>query len=77
MAQQTYRVSVNGRTRMTFEGDFTQASSPLTIEGDATPLQVADARHRPAEAARLLNDWMRSQGGECWGADEQIEIVAA
>lgn len=72
----TYDVLVNGDKRLSFGGDFAQASSPLTLEGDSTPFQVADARHRPAEAARLLIEWCRSQGGEVVGEDEDYEVEA-
>ena len=60
--------------RLTFEADFAQASCPITIDGDTTPFQVADARHRPARAAGLLNEWSRSQGGEAWGENETVAV---
>ena len=72
----TYQVKVGGDVRLTFEGDFAQASCPLTIDGNSTPFQVADARHRPAEAARLLNEWCRSEGGEAVGPDESYTVEA-
>lgn len=71
----TYQVLVDGDVRMTFSADFVQASSPILLEGDSTPFQVADARHRKSEAAELLNSWCRNQGGEMWSDDEEIEIV--
>lgn len=71
----TYQVKVGKTVRMTFEGDFAQASSPLTIEGNSTPFQVADARHRPTKAADVLNGWCRSEGGEAWSDDEEIEVI--
>lgn len=73
----TYQVKVGKTIRLTFDGDFSQASSPLTIDGNSTPFQVADARHRPATAAEILNNWCRSEGGEAWGEDEEITIVEA
>lgn len=72
----TYRVTVAGNERMTFSGDFAQAASPLKIDGNSTPFQVADAAHRPERAATLLNDWCRSEGGEAWGEDEQPVVEA-
>lgn len=72
----TYQVLVGGDVRMNFTGDFTQASSPITLEGSSTPFQVADARHRPGNAARLLIDWCEMQGGSNVGGDEEYEVVA-
>lgn len=72
---QTYQVVVGKDVRLTFAGDFAQASSPLTIEGNSTPFQVADARHRPEHAAELLIDYCRSEGGEVVGEDEYFEVV--
>ena len=49
--------------------DFAQASSPLAYSWhddqhmDICPMQVADARHRPLEAARLVSDWCRTNYG--------------
>ena len=49
-----------------FQADFTQATCPIQVcwtEYDpwiVTPFQVADARHNPKEAWRLLTNW----GGE-------------
>lgn len=72
MATYTYEVLADHQVVLAFRADFTQASSPILIgtrhgdEFDPTPFQVADARHRPTEAAKLLNRWCRSQGGEAW-----------
>lgn len=71
----TYNVLVNGDTRMTFEADFAQASDPILLNGSSTPFQVADARHEPIRAARMLNDWCRAEGGEAWGEEEEFEVV--
>ena len=69
-----YIVTVDGAERLRFEMDPNQAAAPITWDdGDPTPFQTANARHRPAEAAELLNDWLRSQGGEAWGEDEEWE----
>jgi hypothetical protein len=62
----TYQVINDGHVVMSFAGDFSQASSPLTLEGNSTPFQVADACHRPIEAAKLLNRWCHSEGGAAW-----------
>ena len=66
----TYRVLVNGEERLRFSADFASPESPLII---TAPFQVADVRHCPIEAARLLNDWLRS--GEMWGHKEQIVVA--
>ena len=71
---QTYAIKVGGVVRMTFAGDFAQASSPITLEGDSTPFQVADARHRPAKAAELLIGWCESEGGAEVGDDEEYTV---
>lgn len=66
----TYTVYEGTTELLTFEADFARASSQIMIVGDrganGTPFRVADARHRPVEAAKLLNRWCRSEGGECW-----------
>jgi hypothetical protein len=70
-----YNCVVGGSVRMSFEGDFRQASSPVTIDGNSTPFQVADFRHYPKVAADKLNEWCRSEGGEAWGEDEEVEVI--
>lgn len=77
MANQTYQVVVGGAVRMRFAANFAQASCPITLEGDSTPFQVADARHRPSVAAEKLVAWCDSQGGSNVGADEEytVEVV--
>jgi len=74
MSNQTYEARVNGDVRLTFSANFAEATSSLLIDGSGTPFRVCDARHRPAMAAALLNDWCRSQGGEAWGEGETIEV---
>lgn len=74
MATKTYEIRVDGDVRMTFSADFAQASSPLLLEGAGTPFQVADAKHRPYEAARLLIDWSNQQGGSNVADDEDYEV---
>lgn len=66
----TYRVMVNGSERLNFSADFDQAASPILMDGDGTPFQVADARHNPVEAAEILNGYCHSEGGEAFGDDE-------
>lgn len=72
MAANTYEVLDGDTVVLAFRADFAQSSSPILIGSradgfDSTPFQVTDARHRPIESAKMLNDWCRSQGGECWG----------
>ena len=43
---------INGESHV-ISGDFSQASSPLWIDGKSTPFQVADARHREDIAVAL------------------------
>lgn len=70
----TYQIKVNDEVRMTFAADFSQASSPITLEGHSTPFQVADARHSEVRAAEMLIDWCDSQGGSNVGEDEEWEV---
>lgn len=71
-----YIVLVDGEERLRFEGNFTQASSPITIEGGGTPFQVADARHFPRRAVDLLYHWLKSEAGvPPWGEDEEYELT--
>ncbi len=72
----TYKIVVAGETRATFTADFAQASSPIMLDGNSTPFQVADARHKPSKAAELLIDWCDSEGGEIVGDDEEYEVEA-
>lgn len=60
---ESYAIFVGGQKVATMTADFAQASSPLLLDGDSTPYQVADARHRPLLAAELLLSWCWSQGG--------------
>lgn len=68
------KITVDGDTRLVFSGDFAQASSPLLINGESTPFQVADARHRVTEAARILLGYCESSGGPVVGEDEEWEV---
>jgi hypothetical protein len=70
-----YKVYVCNDLRMTFSGDFTQASSPLLLEGDSTPFNVGDAQHMVGRAATLLNRWCYNKGMAAWSDDEDFEII--
>jgi len=54
MSRSTYQIRVGREVRMTFSADLVEASAPIFLEGDATPFQTADARHRASEAAALV-----------------------
>lgn len=71
------KIVVGDDVRATFEADFTQASSPITLDGQSTPFQVADARHSPTEAAYLLIGWCNSEGGPIVSPDEEWDVVNA
>lgn len=58
----TYEILVDGVKVAKMTGDFAQASSPLTLDGDSTPFQVADAKHRKIDAANMLLMWSWSNG---------------
>ncbi len=71
----TYEIRVGDEVRATFAADFAQASSPLTLDGASTPFQVADARHRVGEAARLLVEWCANDGVPVVGGDEEYDVT--
>lgn len=68
----TYSVYAGRTILITFSANFANASSPIYIcdpngsNPESTPFQVADSRHNPVVAAKLLNSWLRNQGGEAW-----------
>ena len=70
----TYIVTVDGSERFQIEADFSQASSPIRLDGRSTPFQVADACHYPHKAADLLIEWSENQGCPLLGEDEEFEI---
>lgn len=51
------------------KADFAQASSPILFSWhdrehfENSPFQVANARHRPLEAAKIVADWCRTNYG--------------
>jgi hypothetical protein len=71
----TYQIKVGGDVRMTFSADFAQASSQITLEGNSTPFQVADAGHSARRAAKMLIDWCDSQGGSNVGDGEWYGVA--
>lgn len=76
----TYEILVDGIKVAEMGGDFAQASSPLTLDGDSTPFQVADAKHRKQIAAEKLLVWAWSNGTALCevtpsDADNDAEIV--
>jgi hypothetical protein len=56
-------------------GDFAQASSPLLLDGDSTPFQVADARHRPRDAAEMLLKWSANDGCRIVDTDADGDLI--
>ena len=58
--EKTYKVP---GTDAEIKADFAQAASQIMVRWDSdldwqpTPFQVADARHSPAEAVRLVKNW--------------------
>lgn len=48
-------VEINGEKHIV-SGDFSQAASPLWIDGEGTPYQVADARHLYGIAVAICLD---------------------
>lgn len=72
----TYEIKVDGDVVATMTGDFAQASSPLTLDGDSTPFQVADAKHSVTGAAEMLLLWANSNAsGSMVEVDEDGDIV--
>jgi hypothetical protein len=71
-----YSILANGNKVATMTANFAQASCPILLDGQSTPFQVADAKHDPGTAAEMLNNWCHSQGGEIWGEDDEVEVVA-
>ena len=71
-----YSILANGNKVATMTANFAQASCPILLDGQSTPFQVADAQHDPGTAAEMLNRWCFSQGGEIWGEDDEVEVVA-
>lgn len=72
----TYEIKVNGDVVATMGGDFAQASSPLTLDGNSTPYQVADAKHSVIGAAEMLLLWANNNAsGSMVETDEDGDII--
>lgn len=73
----TYEVLCAGELLMSFSADLSQAASPITIEYPRrlqTPFQTADAKHSSEEAARIVNEWLFSEGGACWDKKQRVKV---
>lgn len=71
----TYKILVDGEKVATMTADFAQASSPIMLDGNSTPFQVADARHWKQEAAEMILSWAWSHGGELCECDDDGAVV--
>lgn len=71
----TYDILVDGDCVAQMTADFAQANSPILMDGDSTPYQVADARHRRQEAAEMLLSWAWNQGGAVCEMDDDGQPV--
>ena len=61
-----------GEETVTMVWDSAQASAPITVDGESTPYQTADARHSTAQAVRLAARYVWPEfdfadGSEAWG----------
>lgn len=71
MRVQQVRIEYGGET-VTMSWDGAQASAPITVDGESTPYQTADARHSTAQAVRLVAryTWPEcgdfADGSEAW-----------
>lgn len=54
----------HGADTYILEADFSNAASTLLLDGESTPYQVADARHRLQDAVTLVMGWVCSQSGD-------------
>ena len=75
MTTTTYNIMVDGEKVATMSGDFAQASSSLLLDGESTPFQVADARHKKVDAAEMLLKWAASQGGAIVDTNEDGDLI--
>jgi len=75
MTTNVYNILVDGDVVATMSGDFSQASSPLLFDGDSTPFQVADARHRPKDAAEMLLKWSANDGCPIVDTDADGDLI--
>jgi hypothetical protein len=53
-----FRYTLDWGDELEVRMDLAQASSPIILDGDPTPYQVADARHDSTEVLRLLLTWL-------------------
>lgn len=75
MTTATYAINVNGEQVAMMTADFAQASCPILLDGESTPFQVSDARHRRDEAAEKLLNWAWSNGGALCEMDDDGDVV--
>lgn len=54
----------HGEDTYILEANFADAASPILLDGESTPYQVADARHRLQDAVTLVMEWVCSQSGD-------------
>ena len=59
---------IHGSDEYSVTADFSQAASPIMLDGSSTPFQVADAGHRPTRAAAIVAEWLDL--GDDWEWDE-------
>lgn len=57
-----YILTIGDAEEYLVEADFSQASSPILLDGQGTPFQVADSQHSVPIAATLLYGWLQSEG---------------
>lgn len=68
-----YRLTI-GTCEYEVEANLTEASAPIYVDGNNTPYQTADCRHRDSELARLLAEWILRD--EMPAGDERDELVS-
>ena len=71
----TYEIMVDGESVATMTADFAEASSPILLDGESTPFQVADAKHRPIKAAEMLLELSWSNGGPLCEMTDDGEVA--
>lgn len=58
---QTYILTI-GLDEYTVEADWAQAGSPILLDGNSTPFQVADFQHCPFQTAEGIVNWLGEEG---------------